>query len=120
MSGLVTRTKVSRFDEIEVRELTAEELTMKLDKANGYFGFDCSACHARFAVWDDPGGGAKPFDHGHGALRAGEIVEVITGGSGGYGPPSERDPDAVRRDIAEGAITPDAARAVYNQAFVNA
>ena len=26
-----------------------------------YFGFDCSACNARFAVWEDPGGGAKPF-----------------------------------------------------------
>ena len=28
---------------------------------NSYFGFDCSACQARFAVWDDPGAGAKPF-----------------------------------------------------------
>ena len=30
-------------------------------------------------------GGAVPFDHGSGALRKGEIVEVVTGGSGGYG-----------------------------------
>jgi hypothetical protein len=26
-----------------------------------YFGFDCPVCHARFAVWDDPGAGAQPF-----------------------------------------------------------
>ena len=32
-------------------------------------------------------GGAAPFDHGRGRLRAGEIVEVITAGAGGYGAP---------------------------------
>ena len=58
-------------------------------------------------------GGAKPFNHGNGALRAGEMIEVVTGGSGGYGPPSERDPDAVRRDIGQGAVDPSTARAVY-------
>jgi hypothetical protein len=30
-----------------------------------YFGFDCSSCHVRFAVWDDPGGGSKPFTSKH-------------------------------------------------------
>ena len=43
-------------------------------------------------------GGALPFDHGSGALRQGEIIEVITAGSGGYGPPEEHDVEAVRRD----------------------
>lgn len=55
------RTKVARFDEIEVRELTAEELTMKLDKANGYFGFGvdgdeqfkCSSLDRVIFVWAD-------------------------------------------------------------------
>jgi hypothetical protein len=28
---------------------------------NWYFGFHCSLCNARFAVWDDPGEGSKPF-----------------------------------------------------------
>jgi N-methylhydantoinase B len=54
-------------------------------------------------------GGAVPFDHGSGALRPGEIIEVVTGGSGGYGPVSDRDPDALRRDQAEGR-TPSANR----------
>ena len=58
-------------------------------------------------------GGAAPFDHGSGALRPGEIIEVITAGSGGYGPPAERDRDAVRRDLAEGRIDHATAPAVY-------
>ncbi len=58
-------------------------------------------------------GGAVPFDHGSGGLRPGEIIEVVTGGSGGYGPPRERDPDAVRRDVAEGSIDPESARRLY-------
>jgi len=47
-------------------------------------------------------GGAKPFNHGNGALRRGEIVEVITAGAGGYGPPDARDPEALARDRADG------------------
>jgi N-methylhydantoinase B len=58
-------------------------------------------------------GGAVPFDHGSGALRAGEIVEVVTAGSGGYGPPVERERDAVRRDLAEGRLDAATARRVY-------
>lgn len=60
-------------------------------------------------------GGAKSFDHGNGGLRPGEIIEVVTAGSGGYGPPAERDRDAVARDIAEGRIDPDAAAKIYGQ-----
>ena len=59
-------------------------------------------------------GGASPFNHGNGVLRAGEMIEVITGGSGGYGLPSKRTPDAVQRDINEGAIDPATAREVYS------
>jgi N-methylhydantoinase B len=50
------------------------------------------------------GGGADPLDHGNGSLRRGEIIEVITAGSGGYGPPSERPDTLVRRDMAERRI----------------
>jgi N-methylhydantoinase B len=42
-------------------------------------------------------------------------VEIITPGAGGYGPPSERSPDTVRRDIAEHRITAADARAIYPQ-----
>lgn len=59
-------------------------------------------------------GGAAPFDHGSGTLRKGEIIEVVTAGSGGYGPPAERDPAAVRRDVAEARMDEATAREVYD------
>jgi len=55
------------------------------------------------------GNGAVPLDHGNGALRRGEVIEVVTPGSGGYGPPRERASADLARDLAEGRI--DAATA---------
>jgi N-methylhydantoinase B len=46
----------------------------------------------------------EPFVQGSGHLRAGKTVEIVTPGAGGYGPPSERDPAAVERDLADGRI----------------
>ena len=42
------------------------------------------------------------------------------GGCGGYGPPPQRDRDAVARDLAEQRITPDQAREVYGLADLKA
>jgi N-methylhydantoinase B len=55
------------------------------------------------------GDGVEPFVNGSGRLRAGQTVEIITPGAGGYGTPSERDPAAVECDVANGRI--DAATA---------
>ena len=44
---------------------------------------------------------------------AGSLVVVEAPGSGGYGPPSGRDPAAVSEDLLDGYITPAAARVVY-------
>lgn len=38
-------------------------------------------------------------------VPAGSIVKIEVGGGGGYGPPSERDPAAVLRDMRDGYIT---------------
>jgi N-methylhydantoinase B len=57
--------------------------------------------------------GVAPFEHGSGGLRAGDVVEIITSGAGGYGPPAERPAAQVARDVAEGRIAPDLAAAVY-------
>jgi N-methylhydantoinase B len=46
-------------------------------------------------------------------IAVGEIVRVMTGGGGGFGPPSERDRKAIVRDVAEGYISPEAARRDY-------
>jgi N-methylhydantoinase B len=56
------------------------------------------------------GNGVEPFVGGSGRLRAGETVEIITPGAGGYGPPSERDPALVARDLADRRIDPPARR----------
>jgi N-methylhydantoinase B len=46
-------------------------------------------------------------------LDEGDVFRVQLPGSGGYGDPLERDPEAVRRDVAEGKVTPETARSVY-------
>jgi N-methylhydantoinase B len=61
------------------------------------------------------GDGVAPFVRGSGTLRTGETVEIVTPGAGGYGPPCERDPAAIARDLADGRIDPAAAKAVYRQ-----
>jgi N-methylhydantoinase B len=57
--------------------------------------------------------GAKPFDHGNGALRTGEIIDIVIAGAGGHGSPSDRDEALVRRDLAEGRIDHATARSAY-------
>jgi N-methylhydantoinase B len=47
-------------------------------------------------------------------LRHGQSVAIITPGAGGYGEPHRRDPALVRRDLEEGVISAEVARAVYD------
>jgi N-methylhydantoinase B len=72
-----------------------------------------------------PGGRAAQFRRGaDGALAPvtafggvtlapGETLVATCCGGGGYGPPSERDPDRVRHDVREGWISPERAERVY-------
>jgi N-methylhydantoinase B len=46
-------------------------------------------------------------------VQAGDVVSYRTCGGGGYGPPEERDREAVARDVREGKISPARAREVY-------
>ena len=73
--------------------------------------FDNSRIHSR--PWGIAGGeqgsssdvvfsqGVQPFIHGNGSLEAGDIVEIITPGAGGYGPPADRSGDDRARDERE-------------------
>ena len=45
------------------------------------------------------------------SLAPGDIVSIITPGSGGYGPPAERDRQLLQEDLLEGKVTPAGARA---------
>ena len=49
----------------------------------------------------------------HTPLQEGSLVRIVTGGGGGYGPPTERDPDRVLNDVLGDLITPAQARTIY-------
>lgn len=63
---------------------------------------------ARFLVNGRPG---DPY--GLTRLKAGDVVVMDAAGGGGFGDPRERDPQAIRRDLREGRITPEGARGEY-------
>ena len=44
-------------------------------------------------------------------VLAGQVVRVVTTGGGGWGDPLEREPELVLRDVIEGKVSPEAARA---------
>ena len=52
-------------------------------------------------------------------LEPGDVVSCRTCGGGGYGPPAERDPELVARDVREGTVSAERARDVYRVAVVN-
>ncbi|WP_338499887.1 hydantoinase B/oxoprolinase family protein [Pseudomonas trivialis] len=47
------------------------------------------------------------------SLNAGDLVRVRTGAGGGYGLPTDRDPQAVRDDVKNGYVDVDTARSIY-------
>jgi N-methylhydantoinase B len=61
------------------------------------------------------------FDFGNGQqnlpgtvqLKAGQVVELVTPGGGGYGAPSGRSLEAIRRDVKEERITAEFAERIY-------
>jgi N-methylhydantoinase B len=46
-------------------------------------------------------------------IRTGDVVEVRTGGGGGFGRPRERDPQLVRLDVLDGFVSHEAAEREY-------
>jgi N-methylhydantoinase B len=48
-------------------------------------------------------------------LHPGDVVCLRTAGGGGYGPPSERDPQLVSRDIDDGYISEAEASELYGR-----
>jgi N-methylhydantoinase B len=61
--------------------------------------------------------GVAPFKGSAGLLMQGQSIAIVTPGSGGYGPPQNRDPELVRRDLREERISPEVARDVYGIAL---
>ena len=46
-------------------------------------------------------------------LHRGDVLSLRLSGAGGYGNPAERDPEAIRRDLADGYVSAEAARRDY-------
>ncbi len=83
----------------------------------------------KFKPWGVNGGGEAPLCvtellHADGSsetlpgkcrapLNAGDRLRIYTTGSGGYGNPHERDPQAIRDDILDGKVSAEAAASVY-------
>jgi N-methylhydantoinase B len=61
-----------------------------------------------------PDGATRPLP-GKGAFGApaGSVIEMITPGSGGFGPPSARDPMAIGRDLLDGYVSVASAQRDY-------
>ena len=52
-------------------------------------------------------------------VGAGDVVSYRTCGGGGYGPPEERDPEHVLRDVVEGKVSAARASELYGVAIVD-
>jgi N-methylhydantoinase B len=48
-------------------------------------------------------------------LKAGDVIRFERSGGAGFGPPSERSPDAVRDDVRNGYVSVEAAAEIYEQ-----
>ncbi|QHC60165.1 hydantoinase B/oxoprolinase family protein [Rathayibacter sp. VKM Ac-2760] len=46
-------------------------------------------------------------------VQPGDLIRIESAGGGGHGDPRERDPEAVRQDVAEGYVSAEAAREIY-------
>jgi len=60
----------------------------------------------------DVGVGRSSFE-GTMDIAKGQVVEVVTPGGGGYGPPHARDPESVARDVVEGRFNQNTARELF-------
>jgi len=49
-------------------------------------------------------------------LEPGDVISVRTCGGGGYGPPEQREPERVLRDVLEGKVSAERARDLYRVA----
>jgi N-methylhydantoinase B len=46
-------------------------------------------------------------------LNKDDVIRIVTGNGGGFGPPEKRDAEAIKRDIRNGYLTPEQASVVY-------
>ncbi|MBW7922074.1 MAG: hydantoinase B/oxoprolinase family protein [Rubellimicrobium sp.] len=75
-------------------------------------GFDGSA--NRFEVIEAATGRVTPYGRlGGRRLHRGDVVRIVTGGGGGWGPPDRRAPEAITADLRAELLSRDDARRLY-------
>lgn len=68
---------------------------------------------ARVYIEKNTGGAHIASGKFSGILEEGCAIAIETAGGGGYGPPLERDPEAVRKDVLEGHVSREQAAGLY-------
>ena len=117
-SGGAGRTRGGLGLRRELRVLTdGARLTMHCDRvrfpAPGMLGGGPGGA-ARCAINPDAPGAREVGSKETGVLlQRGDVVRFDSQGGGGYGPPAERAPAAIARDIADGKLTRGAARRLF-------
>jgi N-methylhydantoinase B len=56
-----------------------------------------------------------PGKFSHLLVKPGEVVTFLTAGGGGYGPRSQRDANALKRDMALGYVSQEKAKSDYTE-----
>lgn len=117
-SGGAGRTRGGLGQHIELRSSRGEDFMVflsverVLNPARGRQGGGAGA-PGRIRIGDD---GPDLPGKGEVRVKAGETLLFETPGGGGFGDPQAREREAVRRDLHEGLISPDAARKIYGVA----
>ncbi|MDB5383094.1 MAG: N-methylhydantoinase, partial [Rhodospirillales bacterium] len=98
--------------ELEIRTPGTARLSLLSDRhehpASGVLGGGPGACSVVSLA-----GGTKPHPKSRTTVPSGARMMLLYAGGGGYGPPRERDREAVRADIADGYVSAAAARDDY-------
>ena len=117
-SGGAGRTRGGLGQHIELRSSRGEDFIVflsverVLNPARGRQGGGAGA-PGRIRIGPD---GPDLPGKGEVRVKAGETLLFETPGGGGFGDPQAREREAVRRDLHEGLISPDAARKIYGEA----
>jgi N-methylhydantoinase B len=98
-------------------ELRADQAVMTLlgerHSHTGYGLFGGTSGSLAETVLDPEGKGERMGSKDVRPLAGGDVVSFRLNGGGGYGEASQRDPKAVADDVADGYVTPEAARTIY-------
>ncbi len=117
--GLATR----RILEVVASEVTVSAMMDRVKEgAWGLFGGEPGRCAAilvrrggesDFKTFPEAFGTVSPSKFANIALTAGDEILIDSAGGGGYGPPREREPELVTRDVEQGFVSQGCARELY-------